>query len=168
VGNHAFSHAGHLLMRSLYGLSKLLNSVLTFFLLVSLLILLRHFLSFVDCYYSNLSELLNKHAPLKSKIAHTKPCNLWYTQVLKSFNLPNVILNVSGFVLIHLKILKIYGSATNHYQAAIIKLNEPITLLLFQPALLILINFGKISIYFFFACSNLLWLSKPFVVSIIC
>jgi len=33
----------------------------------------------VDCYNSTLSQLLNKHAPLKSKITRTKPRILWYT-----------------------------------------------------------------------------------------
>jgi len=37
----------------------------------------------VDCYNPILSQLLNKHAPLKSKIIRTKPLNPWYTQTLK-------------------------------------------------------------------------------------
>jgi len=36
----------------------------------------------VDCYNSTLSQLLNKHAPLKSKITRTKPRNPWYTLAL--------------------------------------------------------------------------------------
>jgi len=38
------------------------------------------------------------------------------------------------------------------------KLNEPIILLSFHPALLILVNFGKLSIYFFIALLYLLYL----------
>jgi len=41
---------------------------------------------------------------LKSKIIRTKPRNAWYTQALNNLNLLNVILNVSGLVLIPLKI----------------------------------------------------------------
>jgi len=48
-------------------------------------------------------------------------------------------------------------SATNHYNAAIIKLNEPVILLSFHPSLVILINVGKISIYFFIALPYLLY-----------
>ena len=36
----------------------------------------------VDCYNSTLSALLNKHAPLKSKIFHPKPANHWFTPAL--------------------------------------------------------------------------------------
>jgi len=32
----------------------------------------------VECYDSTLSQLLNKHVPLKSKITRTKPRNPWY------------------------------------------------------------------------------------------
>jgi len=58
------------------------------------------------CYNSTLSQLLNKHAPLKSKIMRTKPRNPWYTLAQKSLNLLNVILNVSGLILINWMILK--------------------------------------------------------------
>jgi len=37
----------------------------------------------VDCYNSTLSQHLNKHAPLMSKIIRTKPRNSWYTLALK-------------------------------------------------------------------------------------
>jgi len=73
----------------------------------------------VDCYNSILSQFLNKHAPLMSKIICTKPCNPWYTQALKKLNLLNVFLNLSGLVLIHFEDLK--NSATNQYHAAIKK-----------------------------------------------
>jgi len=56
--------------------------------------------------------------------------------------------------------LKNLRSATNHYHAAIIKAKQPIILLSFHPALLILVNFGKIYQYtsssLFFTCSTLL------------
>jgi len=41
----------------------------------------------VDCYNSTLSQLLNKHAPLKSKVTHTKPRNPWHTLALKKLKL---------------------------------------------------------------------------------
>jgi len=41
------------------------------------------FSDLVDCYNSTFSQLLNKHAPLKSKITRTTPCNPWYTLALK-------------------------------------------------------------------------------------
>jgi len=75
-------------MTQLYVLSTLLNSVMTFFLLVSLLIL-HHphppstYSDRADCYNSNLSQLHNKHAPLKSKIIRTKSRNPWYYQALE-------------------------------------------------------------------------------------
>jgi len=41
----------------------------------------------VDCYNLTLSQLLNKHAPLKSKITRTKPRNPWYTLALERLKL---------------------------------------------------------------------------------
>ena len=41
----------------------------------------------VDCYNSTLATLLNKHAPLKSKILHPKPANHWFTPALNKFKL---------------------------------------------------------------------------------
>jgi len=41
----------------------------------------------VDCYNSTLSQLLNRHAPHKSKITRTKPRNPWYTLALKKLKL---------------------------------------------------------------------------------
>jgi len=41
----------------------------------------------VDCYNAIISQLLNKHAPLKSKITRTKPRNPWYTLALKKLKL---------------------------------------------------------------------------------
>ena len=36
----------------------------------------------VDCSNSTLATLLNKHAPLKSKILRPKPANHWFTPAL--------------------------------------------------------------------------------------
>ena len=41
----------------------------------------------VDCYNSTLATLLNKHAPLKSKILHPKPANHWFTSALNKLKL---------------------------------------------------------------------------------
>jgi len=91
----------------------------------------------VDCYTSTLSQLLNKHLPLKSKIICTKPRNPWYTQALKNLNLLNVILNVSGLVYTHsFKDLKNLLSATNHYHAAIINAKR-----LFSPLCVYVVYF---------------------------
>jgi len=58
---------------------------MTFFLLVSIPI--PTLADQVDCYNSTLSQLLNKHAPLKSKIIRTRPHNPWYTQALNKLKL---------------------------------------------------------------------------------
>jgi len=78
----------------------------TFFLLVSLPILLQHSLILWTAIFQSLAQLLNKHVPLKSKIIRTKPLKPWYTQARKKLNLLYAILNASCLVLIHLKILK--------------------------------------------------------------
>jgi len=76
----------------------------------------------VDCYNSTLSQLLNKHAPLKSKIIHTKPHNPWYTQAsskklkLLKRNLELIWSRIHSF-----EDLKNLRSATDHYDAAIKK-----------------------------------------------
>jgi len=77
--------------------------------LVLLLVLLQHFLILLTAIILlSLSQLLNKHSPLKSKIIRTKSLNLWFSQALKNLNLLNVILSASGLVLIALKILKTF------------------------------------------------------------
>ena len=63
----------------------------------------------VDCYNSTLATLLNKHAPLKSKILHPKPANHWFTLERvwsKSHSVED---------------LELLRTASNHYHAAIIK-----------------------------------------------
>jgi len=113
----------------------------------------------VDCYNSTLSQLLNKYAPLKSKITRTKPRNPWYTLALKKLKLAQLHLERIWSRTHSFEDLKnLRCSATNHYHAAIIKAKRTY-LLSFHPALLILVNFGKISIglYFFIALLYLLY-----------
>jgi len=73
----------------------------------------------MDCYNLTLSQLLNKHAPLKSKITRTKPRNPWYTLALKKLakrHLERIWSRTLSF-----EDLKSLRSATNRYHAAIIK-----------------------------------------------
>jgi len=71
----------------------------------------------VDCYNSTLSQLLNKHAPLKCKITRTKP---WYTLALKKLELAKRHLERIWSHTYSFEDLKNLRSATNHYHAAII------------------------------------------------
>jgi len=75
----------------------------------------------VDCYNSILSQLLNKHAPLKSKITRTKPRNPWYTLALKKLKLAKRHLERIWSRTHSFEDLKNLRSATNHYYAALIK-----------------------------------------------
>jgi len=75
----------------------------------------------VDCYNSTLSQLLNKHAPLKSKITRTKPRNIWYTLALKKLKLPKRHLDRIWSRTHSFEDLRNSRSATNYYRAAIIK-----------------------------------------------
>ena len=75
----------------------------------------------VDCYNKTLSDLLNKHAPLKSKLFRPKPSNPWFSPTLAKLKSTRRHLEKiwsSSHSLLHLKLLR---SATNHYHAAIIK-----------------------------------------------
>jgi len=75
----------------------------------------------VECYNSTLSQLINKHAPLKSKIIRTKPLNAWYTQALKIFKLakhPTFHLERNCSRIYSSENLKSLRSATNHYHTA--------------------------------------------------
>jgi HEPN domain-containing protein len=75
----------------------------------------------VDCYNSTLSSLLNKHAPLRSKILRQKPSNPWFTAALKKLKLAKRHLERT-WSRSHSSIdLKNFRSASNHYHAAIIK-----------------------------------------------
>ena len=75
----------------------------------------------VDCYNSTLSSILNKHAPVKTKILRLKPTNPWFTPALNKLKRARRHLeriwsrSHSSHDLIRLR------SATNHYHAAIIK-----------------------------------------------
>jgi len=71
----------------------------------------------VDCYNTTISQRLNKHAPLKSKIVHTKPRNCWYTQALNKLKFAKHLLERRHSS----EDRKNLRSATNHYQTAIIK-----------------------------------------------
>ena len=75
----------------------------------------------VDCYNKTLSDLLNKHAPLKSKLFQPKPSNPWFSPTLRKLKSTRRHLEKiwsSSHSLFDLKLLR---SATNHYHAAIIK-----------------------------------------------
>jgi len=75
----------------------------------------------VDCYNLTLSQLLNKHAPLKSKITRTKPRNPWYTLDLKILKLAKRYLERIWSRINSFEDLNNLRSDTNHYHAAIIK-----------------------------------------------
>jgi exonuclease III len=75
----------------------------------------------VDCYNSTLSDLLNKHAPLKSKIIRTKAANPWYTPALKKLKLAKRHLERVWSRSHSSEDHKNLRTATNHYHAAIIK-----------------------------------------------
>ena len=75
----------------------------------------------VDCYNKTLSDLLNKHASLKSKLFRPKPSNPWLSPTLAKLKTTRRHLEKiwsSSHSLLDLKLLR---SATNHYHAAIIK-----------------------------------------------
>jgi len=72
----------------------------------------------VDYYNSTLSQLLNKHAPLKSKIIRTKPRNPWFTQALTKIKLAKRHLERIWSRTHSSEDLKNFSSATNHYHAA--------------------------------------------------
>ena len=75
----------------------------------------------VDCYNKTLSDLLNKHAPLKSKLFRPKPSNPWFSPTLAKLKSTRCHLKKiwsSSHSLLDLKLLR---SATNNYHAAIIK-----------------------------------------------
>ena len=95
------------------------------------LLLLHCFISFddlVDCYNKTLSDLLNKHAPLKSKLFRPKPSNPWFSPTLAKLKFTRCHLEKiwsSSHSLLDLKLLR---SATNHYHAAIIKAKKTLQL----------------------------------------
>jgi len=75
----------------------------------------------VECYNSTLSQLFNKHAPIKSRITRTKPRNPWYILALKKLELAKRHLERIWSRTHSFEDLKNLRSATNHYHAAIIK-----------------------------------------------
>ena len=75
----------------------------------------------VDCYNSTLSALLNKHAPLKSKIFHPKPANHWFTPALNKLKRAKRHLERAWSKSHSTEDLKLLRTASNHYHAAIIK-----------------------------------------------
>ena len=75
----------------------------------------------IDCYNSTLSNLLNKHAPLKSKIIRSKPSNPWFTSALNKLKSAKRRLERAWSKSHSLDDLKLLRSATNHYNAAVIK-----------------------------------------------
>ena len=75
----------------------------------------------VDCYNSTLATLLNKHAPLKSKILHPKPANHWFTPALNKLKLAKRHLERVWSKSHSIEDLKLLRTASNHYHAAIIK-----------------------------------------------
>jgi len=75
----------------------------------------------VDRYNSTLSQILNKHAPLKSKIIRTKPSNPGYTQARKKLKLAKRHLERIWSCTHSFEDLKNLRSATHHYHDAIIK-----------------------------------------------
>jgi len=91
-----------------------------FLLLISLLILLQHFLIMLTALIL-LSLNFNKHAPPKSKVIRTKPCNPWFTQAIEKLKLTKCNLERLWSHTHGSKDLKNMRSATNHYHAATIK-----------------------------------------------
>jgi len=75
----------------------------------------------MDCFNSTLSQPLNKHTSLKSKIIHTKPRISRYTQTPKILKLAKRHLERIWSRTYSFEVLKNLRSATNHYHAAIIK-----------------------------------------------
>ena len=75
----------------------------------------------VDCYNSTLSQLLDKHAPLKSKIFRTKSPSPWFSPLLKKLKLSKRRLERVWSRSHSSEDLKNFRSATNLYHAAIIK-----------------------------------------------
>jgi len=73
------------------------------------------------CYNSTPSQLLNKYAPLKSKIIRTKPRNPCYTLALKKLKLAKSHLERIWSRTHSFEDLKNLRSATNYCHAAIIR-----------------------------------------------
>lgn len=75
----------------------------------------------IDCYNLTLSSLLNKYAPLKSKLVRPKPSNPWFTPALHKLKSTRRYLEKIWLHSHSAQDLQLLRSATNHYHAAIIK-----------------------------------------------
>jgi len=75
----------------------------------------------VDCYKLTLSQLLNKHAPLKSKFIRFEPRNPWYTQALKKLKLAKRHLESICSRTHSFEDLNNLRSVTNYYHVATIE-----------------------------------------------
>ena len=75
----------------------------------------------VSCYNNTLSSLLNKHAPLKSKIVSQKPSNPWFTPALHDLKSSCRRLHRIWSSTHSATDLSNLRSATNHYHASILK-----------------------------------------------
>ena len=74
----------------------------------------------VNSYNSTLSSLLDKHAPLQSKVIHLKPDNPWFTSALNKLKLTCRHLQRSWSKSHSAEDLKLLRTATNKYHAAIV------------------------------------------------
>jgi Reverse transcriptase (RNA-dependent DNA polymerase) len=75
----------------------------------------------IDCYNSTLTNLLNKHAPLKSKTILSKPPKPWFTPALNKLKSAKRRLERPWSKSHSSEDLKLLRSATNRYHAAVIK-----------------------------------------------
>ena len=75
----------------------------------------------VDCYNFTLSNLLNKHAPLKTKMVHSRASKPWFTSQLNALKLSCRRLQKVWSRTHSAFDLQCLRSATNKYHAAIIK-----------------------------------------------
>lgn len=75
----------------------------------------------IDCYNSTLTNLLDKHAPLISKIIRSKPSQPWFTPALNKLKSAKRHLEQAWSESHSSDDLKLLRSATNHYHAAVIK-----------------------------------------------
>ena len=75
----------------------------------------------VECYNLTLSNILNKHAPLKSKLLRPKPSNPWFTPALQKLKSNRRHLEKIWSRTHSTFDLKLLKSATNHYHTSIIK-----------------------------------------------
>ena len=75
----------------------------------------------VECYNLTLSNILNKHAPLKSKLLRPKPSNPWFTPALQKLKSTRRHLEKIWSRTHSTFDLKLLKSATNHYHTSIIK-----------------------------------------------